>query len=110
MAALTYAQASLTGADPGFAAADAAGDVLPAHPNGFLVVRNDSAAAVTVTVVTPGKSRFGVADEPDVTVSVPAGGERLIGPMERGLVTSDQGGVVIDYSAVTSVTRAAIRG
>lgn len=110
MADLTYASASLTGADPSFVAADAGGDVVPTHPRGFLHVRNDDASPTTVTVVTPGKSRHGVMDEPDIDITVPAGEERLIGPMSRDLVSDDLGGVSVTYSSVTSLTVAAVRG
>ena len=110
MASLLYASASFAGVDPGFAAADVDGDVVPTHPKGFLHVRNDDATEMTVTVVTPGKSRFGVSEEPDLAVAIPAGEERLIGPMPSGLIDPELGGVLITYSSVTSVTRAAIRG
>lgn len=109
MATLTYRQPSLAGTDPALVAAGATGDVVPAHPTGFLQVTNGSASGITVTVVTPGKSRMGVLDEPDLTVSVPAGGTRLIGPLVPDLVDVVAGGVKFTYSATTTVTVAAIR-
>lgn len=110
MAVLTYVRPALTGTDPAPVAAGASGDVVPAHPAGFLQVTNGSASAVTVTIVTPGKSRFGVLDEPDLTVSVPASGTRLIGPLTADLADDVAGGVQFTYSASASVTVAAVRG
>lgn len=72
-------------------------------------VTNGSASAITVTLVTPGKSRFGVLDEPDLTVAVPAGATRLIGPLASDLSDSTAGGVQFTYSSVTTVTVAAVR-
>lgn len=110
MANLTYRKASLTGVDPAPVAAGGSGDVVPALATGFLQVTNGSASPITVTLVTPGKSRFGVIDEPDLTVSVPASATRLIGPLTDSLIDPTSGGVKFTYSSSTSVTVAAIRG
>ena len=61
----------------------------------------------TVTVVVPGNTRYGQAD-PDVTITVPAGGTSLIGPLPRDLADPADGLVHITYSAVTSLTVAAV--
>lgn len=110
MANLTYRSASLTGTNPAPVAAGASGDVVPALATGFLQVSNGSGSSITVTLATPGKSRFGVLDEPDLTISVPAGATRLIGPLVDSLIDPTSGGVKFTYSDVTSVTVAAIRG
>lgn len=106
MAALTYTRIALTGTPVTLTAADVAGDTLRPNQSGYLHVKNASASAVTVTVVTPGKTRFGV-DEPDVTISVPAGAERVIGPFPDALVNTTDKAIRVNYSAVASVTRGA---
>lgn len=107
MAALSYQRIALSGVGPTFAAASAGGDTVQGHPHGFIYVKNGSAGAVTVTIPTPGKTRFDV-DEPDITVSVPASGERVIGPLDPALTDPTDKAVKITYSAVASVTVAAL--
>jgi hypothetical protein len=107
MALLTTVTATLAGTNPGFVAANAGGDTMQYQPNSFLHVRNASGSSVTVTVVVPGNTEFGVA-QPDPTVSVPATtGERLI-RLTQGLVDPATGLINVTYSAVTSVTVAVI--
>lgn len=106
MALLTAAVAALGGTNPNFVAASGGGDTFQYQPNSFLHVRNGSGAAITVTVVVPGNTEFGVA-QPDPTVSVPAGGDRLIA-IRPGLVDPATGTAGVTYSAVTSVTVAVV--
>lgn len=107
MAALTYKQVKITGTDIAATAADAGGDLIPANDRGFLFVKNDSASAITVTVLTPGNTQWGQA-QPDVTVSVPAAGYRFIGPLDAALLDPTDKAVKVSYSAVASVVRAAV--
>lgn len=107
MAALSYQRVKVSGLDVVHSPADVAGDLVPASDTGFIVVTNGSAAAVTVTVKVPGNTEFGLP-EPDVTVSVPASDSAFIGPMSRGLVNHDVNAIELAYSAVTSVTVAAV--
>lgn len=106
MATLTTKTIAVTGTDPTFVAASAGGDAVQPHHSGFLHVRNGSGASVTVTVAVPGTTKFGQA-EPDVPVVVPAGTDRLIGPLSYDLADSTDL-VHVTYSAVTSVTVAAL--
>jgi hypothetical protein len=71
----------------------------------FLWVKNADAASRTVTVDVAG-STFG-QDNPNVAVVVLNGQERLIGPLNAGLVGAT-GVVVLTYSALTNVTVAAV--
>jgi len=107
MAHLAYKRITLAGLDPAPAAASGGGDTISASDAGYLLVKNGGASPITVTVVTPGVTIFGSA-EPDLTVSVPAAGERLIGPMRQELVNSTINAINITYSGVTSVTVSAI--
>lgn len=110
MADLNYERVLLSGLKPTPVPADAAGDVVPANSNGFAMVTNGGASSITVTIPTPGKTRFGLA-QPDVTVVVPAGEQRFVGPLVYDLVDPDENapnGVQIEYSSVASVTVAAL--
>lgn len=73
-------------------------------------VRNAAASAITVTIQTPATvAGLAVADQ---TVSVPAGGDRFIGGFRADAYAqpsgTDAGLVWVDFSAVTSVTVAAL--
>lgn len=112
LALQTIAQAGLT---PAFVAAAAGGDSFPNNidERTFLVVKNAGGSPVTVTInpqITQAKvSGLGTLPVQAVQVSVPAtNGEKWIGPFPAGF--SDAGGnVSVGYSAVTSVTVAAVR-
>lgn len=106
MAILTTQQVQITGTAATYAAASAGGDKIDPGDHA-LHVKNASAAAVTVTVVTPGT----VQGQPigDVPVSVPAGGERFIGPFPKRDFAGADGLVDVTYSAVASVTVAVVR-
>lgn len=82
-------------------------DVVPADPRGFLWVRNADASSRTVTVAVPG-STF---EQPnaDSAVVVPAGAERLIGPLTPDLGFGARSLVAVNYSSVTNVSAAAVR-
>jgi hypothetical protein len=104
MAKLTVQKMGLGGLAPTFAAADAAGDNFDNTGQEYLHVKNGSAAAITATVDSVRACNQGF--DHDASVSVPAGGERLIGPFHPyrfGVSTQ------IAYSAVTSVTVAAVQ-
>jgi hypothetical protein len=107
LAALSYQRIKVSGLDVVHAAADAAGDLVPGSDRGFVIVTNGSAGAITVTVKVPGTTEFGLP-EPDVTINVPANDVGFIGPMSRNLVNADVNGVELTYSAVASVTVAAV--
>ena len=108
MAALTVQNVALIGLAPAYAVAAGGGDTFVNNPDTFLHVKNGGASPITVTVVTPATvNSIAIAD---VAVSVPAAGERMIGPFIPTNLFNDSTGVAsITYSAVTSVTVAAIR-
>jgi hypothetical protein len=106
MATLAYQQSKIGGTELTFAAASVGGDKVAPADRASLLVKNASAGAITVTVVTPGSTKYGQAD-PDVAVVVAAGATTAIGPFPQDLGGTD-GLVSITYSAVTSVTVAAI--
>lgn len=106
MADLSYQQSEITGIAVTFANAAAGGDTVAVNARGLLLVRNQDAAAKTVTVVVPG-TKYGQA-LPDVPVAVDAGATAAIGPFPADLADPTTGRVHVTYSAVTSVTVAAV--
>lgn len=75
---------SLTGAALTYFAAAAGGDKVPADGHTVLHVKNAHATlSRVVTIVTPGALPTG--SYPDLTVTVPALGDRLIGPLPAAL-------------------------
>lgn len=98
------------GLAPTYVAPDASGAIVDGDGRTVLHVKNGSASPITVTVQTPEK-RAGL-DVAERQVSVPAGGDRFIGPFPVATynrnTAPDQGKVYVDFSAVTSVTVAAL--
>lgn len=107
MAAITVQGSSATGTALSLVAASGGGDTVAVTNDTELYVRNSDASAKTVTVVRPGTDAFGIAI-PDIAVVVAAGATTAIRllPEFRDPAT---GLVSITYSAVTSVTVAAMR-
>lgn len=95
----------VAGTAPTFAAPTAS-DTVPM--GSLLVVKNGSAAAITVTVVTVGNLPTG-DDYPDKAYSVAASGERWIPVLEEAYRKTDgSGNAAVTFSATASVTAAAI--
>lgn len=109
MALLGFQQSTIGGTGLNFVAADVAGDTFAPNTRGSLIVVNDDAAAHDVTVAVPGNTRYGQA-QPDVTVTVPAGATRAVGPFPRDLADPVDGKVHVTYpTGVTAVTVAAVQ-
>lgn len=104
MAALTIQQLVKTGLDVTFAAASAGGDTFVNNGKVLLVVKNGGGAPINVTVDSVRACDQGF--DHDLVVAVPAGQERKIGFFEESRFG---GQVSVAYSAVASVTVAAIR-
>ncbi|MGW1102709.1 hypothetical protein [Streptomyces sp. NPDC002540] len=108
MATLATQTVALAGLNPTYATAAAGGDKVQVGDRNFLHVKNGSASAVTVTLTSTASVRGQMAA--DVTVSVPASGERLIGPLQPDLLQNQTDGLcAIGYSAAASVTVASLR-
>lgn len=74
----------------------------------FLWVKNASGGSINVTI-SVGGATFG-QNHADIVTAVPAGQERMFGPLLENLGGSDTFGLVlIAYSATTSVTAALCR-
>lgn len=106
---LTVQEIVRTGLNPSYGVAEADGNAFANTDPGrrFVHVKNGGGAQITVTVVTPQTiNGLGVAD---LTVDVPASGERMIGPFPPSSFNQGDGLVHVDYSDVTSVTVAALK-
>lgn len=106
MALLAYQKSAAVGATITMAAADVAGDTVAPRADGMVLVRNGSGAEITVTVVVPG-TQYDKA-RPDITKAVAAGAYAAFGPFPNDLADPTDHLVDITYSAVTTVTVAAI--
>jgi hypothetical protein len=94
----------ITGTTPTYQAVSAS-DALPFRgERSFLVVKNGGGSPTNVTVVIPG-TIYG-QPIPDVTVAVPAAGERWIGPFKADMDDATTGNITVNYSLTTSVTAA----
>lgn len=114
---LTVQEIVRTGLNPTFTPADATNghSFDNTGENVFIHVKNGDASSHTVTVTTP-NSVDGLALA-DLSVSVPASGERIIGPFPNalyGTIDTDptpdiDPAIFVDIDVDTSVTIAAIR-
>lgn len=104
MAQLATQSITRAGLAPAYAAAAAGGDTFTPDNRTLLHVKNGSGGALTVTVVTPRTDALGNAVA-DNAVSVPAAGERMIGPFPAEHYGDPTTGLAsLTYSAVTSLT------
>jgi len=109
MALLALQTISAGGITPTYGAATGGGDkVSLSATNVFLHVKNGGGSSVTVTITTQANSYKGLT-VPDRTVTVAASGEKMIGPLDPALHADINQQASIGYSAVTSVTVAALR-
>jgi hypothetical protein len=114
MATLTVQEIDLTtGLAPTYATAGAGGDEYANDGKTYLHVKNGGGAPITVTVA----AQQATVDDPQFGRIVPAnraftvtnGAERIIPYVASGGYNNANGRVAVTYSAVTSVTVAAIR-
>lgn len=106
MAELAVQSMSTSGLEVAFAAADVAGDTFKNDGKIFIRVKNDDVSDKTVTIDSPIQCNQGGTHNIDVIVT--AGEQRDVGPFLRNRFNNDTGRVSITYSAVTSLTVAAI--
>src|ERR1041385_3512626 len=102
MAALTMQDAPTAGSALTYSAAAGGGDTVPYDPNGFILARNGSGGAITMTVVVPG-TLYGQALA-DIAVNVPAAAGGVSGlavvKMAQGMVDPTTGLISLTYSGV----------
>jgi hypothetical protein len=107
MAELSVQEITIDGTVVTFAAAAGGGDTFPNTGKEILVVKNDSASSITVTIDSQAECSFGFDHDPVITVG--AGVSREIGPFKPQRYNDADGMVNVSYSAVTTVTVAVKR-
>jgi hypothetical protein len=107
MAILTSQHVTQAGLAPSYATAAGGGDKFAPGNNVFVHVKNGGGSPVDVTFDSKTPSNYGT-DE-NLVVSVPASGERMVGPFSAGRFAGTDGLVDVSYSGVTSVTVAVVR-
>lgn len=108
MAILATQTVALAGLNPTYAAAAGGGDKVECGDRNFLHVKNGAGSPVTVTLTATASVRGQAVG--NVTVSVPASGERMIGPLQPDLLQNSTDSLcAVGYSSATSVTVASIR-
>lgn len=119
MANLTKQDIILTGLNPVFASAGGGGsgagtdEILDNDGKTLLYVKNDNAGSIDVTITSEVTSKtivgYGDVTFSDVVVSIPAGEERVIGPIPKTRFNDANGEVTVSYDEISSVTIAALR-
>jgi hypothetical protein len=103
---LATQQIARTGTIPTYSAANADGHSVGNRGTMFLHVKNGSGGSINVTLVTP--ITVGGRAVGDDVVAVGAGAEKMIGPLDPNTYNTADGVVHVDFSAVTTVTCAAL--
>jgi hypothetical protein len=106
MGELTVQTINTTGVKPTNNAAGAQGDLFLNDGKTFIHVTNGGDEAITVGVTAVNQCSLGVLHS--LSVSVPAGEDKMIGPFSRTIYNNTAGKVALTYSAVTSVTVAVL--
>jgi hypothetical protein len=106
VADLTIQRLSQTGVTPTFSSAASLGDTFTNDGNTWLHVKNGGASSVTVTIDSKAPCNQGF--DHDLAVTIAAGGEKVIGRFEQSRFNDTTGKVSVAYTAVTTVTVAAI--
>ncbi len=108
MATLATQTIALAGLAPTYSAAAGGGDKCEVGDRNFLHVKNGSGSPVTVTLTATAAVRGQAVG--NVTVAVPASGERMIGPLSADLLQNASDGLcAVGYSSATTVTVASLR-
>lgn len=106
MADINVQSIGITGLTPVYTAAAAAGDALQLGDGFFVHYKNGSAAAITVTLITPGTvSGLAVADR---ALTVPAGGDLMVKLDRRQYEDPVTGRAMATYSGVTTLSVAVL--
>jgi hypothetical protein len=109
MATLSVQIPSQAGSQVTFQAAAGGGDEFPNSGYVRLVIKNDDASSKTVTVVGGGRDNYGLQGTfLNQTIVVPAGQMHIAGPFVKNRYDDVDGFVQLTYSAVTSLSVAAI--
>lgn len=113
MALLTRQKVVEAGLTPSYASAAAGGDTVDnSDGKTWLHVKNGGGSSVTVTItaqtVSTEDPKLGTLTKANVARAVAAGAEAIIGPFKKQAFNNGSQQIAITYSAVTSVTIAAL--
>lgn len=103
---------SLGGVTPTYNAAAAGGDTFVNDGRTYLHLKNGSGAAITVTIAAVpsfADNALGDVTLPNSAITVPAGGEKLVGILPPSRFNDVNGRANLSYSGVTSLGVAVIR-
>lgn len=106
MSVLSVQDVTNAGLQPSYVAAAAGGDSFPNNGRTVVHVKNGSASAITVTIASPQQCSHGFTHALAITVN--AGADKLIGPLDPFRFNDNSGNVGITYSSATTVTVAAL--
>lgn len=106
MAVLSVQQILPTGVVVSAVSAAGGGDQYPNNGKTLLKVINGGGSDITVTI-TPTNTVNGYTIAP-IAVTVAAGATKYLGPYDQNYFNNSSGRVAVTYSAVTSVTVAAL--
>jgi len=104
MAEIAKQQSKVQGTVITYGAA-AAGDKVKPDSDAVLLVKNGAGAPINVTIVVPGNDKYS-QPRPDVVTAVAAGAETAFGPFPDDLADPTDGLVAVNYSSLTTITRA----
>lgn len=104
---LTVQQSVNSGLEATFSSANADGNYFINDGKTYIEIVNADASDHDIVIDSPAACNQGSTH--DITVTVTAGERRHIGPFEKARFNDDNGYVNVTYSAVTSVTVAAIK-
>lgn len=108
MATLDVQTVSRSGLNPSFSGAASGGDEFPWSTRAVLYVKNGDSASHTVTVASQISSSPQGLTSDDLSVDVPAGEDRVIGPFSERAWADSDGNVQVSYDDTTSVEVAVI--
>ncbi|MGM9380343.1 hypothetical protein [Streptomyces antibioticus] len=108
MATLSTQVVSLAGIAPTYSNAAGGGDKCEVGDRNFLHVKNGSGSSITVTLTATASVRGQAVA--NVTVSIAAGADKMIGPLNADLLRNASDGLcAVGYSSATTVTVASLR-
>lgn len=107
---ITPQDLAVSGITPTFTAVSAIADDFYLTNNGrvLLEVANDSGSSVTVTITGENSCDQGFTH--DETITIDDGDSDIIGPFSMTRFNDENGRVLINFSAATSITYAAYKG
>ena len=112
MAELTVQQITETGAAATYVAATAEGDTADNNGNMFLHIKNGSGGAITVTITalttTVESGIYGELRKSNSAAVIDAGAEAFVGGFAPAAFNDGNAEIAITYTAVTSLTIAAL--